>query len=240
MTPHEVLEQALREAAAAIGAPADERAITLGPTRDPAHGDYATNVAMVLAKKLSRPPRVVAQQLLDALQLPAGVVRKVEIAGAGFINFFMEGTQLASVLPDILARGAEYGSSEGDSGERVDHGFEAFMATVGALLMGRRTYEVVKGFSGEWPYGDTPVLVATTKPLGEPAAPSVSAVSGTPKELLAKAREAAGDKVVYTDSTGAHDITSQLLQEFVVGGAISDLTKNGGERYQLTGRQELP
>ena len=161
MTPHEVLERALREAAAAIGAPGDERAFTLGPTRDPAHGDYATNLAMVLAKQLSRPPRVIAQQVLDALQLPPGVVRKVEIAGAGFINFFMEGTQLASVLPDILARGAEYGSSDVGNGARVNvefvsanptgplhvgHGRQAALGDAIAALLAWTGWDVTREF----------------------------------------------------------------------------------------------
>ena len=50
------------------------------------------------------------------------------------------------------------------------------MASVGALLMGRRSYEVVKTLGG-WYYGETPVLVATSRPLGDPIAPTVSAVS---------------------------------------------------------------
>ena len=83
--------------------------------------------------------------------------------------------------------------------------------------MGRRTYEVVKGFGGNWPYGDTPLLVATTRPLGEPAAPSVSAVSGTPREMLAKAREIAGEKVVYVDG-GA------LIRSLLDEGLIDEMT----------------
>jgi dihydrofolate reductase len=111
----------------------------------------------------------------------------------------------------------DFGSSPGDSGETIDHGFDAFMATVGAMLMGRRTYEVLKGFGGKWPYGDTPLLVATTRPLGEPAAPTVSAVSGTPREMLAKARELAGEKVVYVDG-GA------LIRSLLDEGLIDEMT----------------
>lgn len=119
MKPHEQLARALRQAAAAIGAPADP-AFTIGPTRDPAHGDYATNLALVLGKALGRPPRRVAEQLVEALALPPGLVRKIDVAGPGFINFFMEGTQLAAVVAEVLARGDGYGRSDTGSGRRVN------------------------------------------------------------------------------------------------------------------------
>jgi len=51
------------------------------------------------------------------------------------------------------------------SPEAGDFGYGAFMAGIGALLMGRRTYDVGAGFEGDWPYGDRPVLVATHRPL---------------------------------------------------------------------------
>ena len=43
--------------------------------------------------------------------------------------------------------------------------FTPFFRQIGAMLMGRRTYDVIRDFEGEWPYGDTPILVATTRPL---------------------------------------------------------------------------
>jgi len=79
-----------------------------------------------------------------------------------------------------------------------DYGFGAFMADVGALLMGRNTYTVVEGFDGEWFYGDRPVLVATSRPL-TPKMPTVRAVSGTIEELLREAFAAADGKDVYVD-----------------------------------------
>lgn len=79
-----------------------------------------------------------------------------------------------------------------------DFGYTAFMAGIGALLMGRNTYEVVAGFDGPWPYGERPVLVATHRPLA-PKVPSVRAVHGEPESLVAQARAAAGDGDVYVD-----------------------------------------
>ncbi len=77
-------------------------------------------------------------------------------------------------------------------------GFEAFMRDVGAMLMGRRTYDVVRRMGGEWYYGTTPVLVATSRPL-EPVAPTVRAVSGEITSLLDEALRVADGKDVYVD-----------------------------------------
>ncbi len=120
MTPHAVVRAALLEAARAIGALADDVGFTLGPTRDPSHGDLATNLAMLLARQLGRPPRAVAAALRDALQLPPGFARKVEVAGPGFLNVFLEGEQVAAVLPEVLARGAAFGRSDAARGQRVN------------------------------------------------------------------------------------------------------------------------
>jgi dihydrofolate reductase len=76
--------------------------------------------------------------------------------------------------------------------------FTPFLASIGAILMGRRTYDVVAGFDGPWPYGDIPLLVATTRPLGE-ARPTVRGGSGPIEALVAEARQLAGERDVYLD-----------------------------------------
>jgi arginyl-tRNA synthetase len=119
LKPQEVLEPALRRAAAAIGASAD-LPFALGPTRDPAHGDFATNLALVLAKPLGRKPREVADALVAKLELAPGFVEKIEIAGPGFINFFLQGGQLAQVIRDVLARGQDYGRATVGAGRKVN------------------------------------------------------------------------------------------------------------------------
>ena len=119
MTRLEPLRAALVEAARRLGVP-EPPAFKLDMPRDPAHGDAATNAALVLAKPLSRSPREVAQQLVDALRLPPGYVKRLEIAGPGFINFFLADAQLAAVLGDILAAGPAYGRSDTGRGARVN------------------------------------------------------------------------------------------------------------------------
>jgi arginyl-tRNA synthetase len=118
--PQEVIRAALLAAARAVGAPADELGFTVGPTRDPAHGDFATNLALVLAKRDGRAPRALAEALVAAVALPPGFARRVEIAGPGFINITLEGGQLATVVGDVLTRGAAYGRSDGGLGLRAN------------------------------------------------------------------------------------------------------------------------
>jgi dihydrofolate reductase len=95
--------------------------------------------------------------------------------------------------------------------------YELFMADVGALLMGRRTYDVVAAMDHPWPYGDTPVLVATSRAL-EGAPDTVRAVAGSIQDVIAAAREAAGDKDVYLDGGNLvrQGLDAGLVDELIV------------------------
>lgn len=84
-----------------------------------------------------------------------------------------------------------------DGWDGVEDTFTPFFAEVGALWMGRRTFDVIAGFE-PWPYGETPVLVATNQELVASRA-SVRAVRGTVGEMAKDALEAAGGKDVYVD-----------------------------------------
>ena len=100
-----------------------------------------------------------------------------------------------------------------------DFGFGAFMAEIGALLMGRRTFEVIMGMDGEWwPYGDRPLLVATHRALPAAAPGSVRAVSGSITEVVAAAREAANGRDVYIDGGALirQALDAELIDELVV------------------------
>ncbi len=114
----ERLREALRGVVEALGFPGVE--IALERPRDDAHGDLATNVALQLAPRLKRPPRAVAQDLVDRLALPAGVVAKVEIAGPGFINFWLAGDAVADLLRRVVEAGSAWGRSNVGDGRRVN------------------------------------------------------------------------------------------------------------------------
>lgn len=94
--------------------------------------------------------------------------------------------------------GADGGEAHDVAQDPAALSFDAFMADIGALLMGTRTYDVVEGIEGEWPYGEVPVLVPTHRPLS-PASATARAVEGDIASLVALAKEAADGKDVYVD-----------------------------------------
>ena len=120
MKAHEVIRAALADAATRLEVSLSPSAVELERPRDPAHGDVATNLALTLAKSLKQKPRAVAERLVATLQLPQGLVRKIEIAGPGFINFFLAEAQLASALQAVLAAADRYGRSDVEQGRSVN------------------------------------------------------------------------------------------------------------------------
>ena len=111
------LADGLRAAAPGLGLGDDLPTPELQAPRQKEHGDFATNVALALAKRVGRPPREVAQALLDALS-PAPFVERVELAGPGFINIWTTDEWLHDVVRRIAAEGARYGRAAA-TGERV-------------------------------------------------------------------------------------------------------------------------
>ena len=99
----------LARIAAAMGAP--DATFVVERPRDNDHGDLATNLAMVLAKTRKANPRKIAQEVIAALSLPGGLVARTEIAGPGFINFWLAEDALAAQLAAIIRAGADYGRS---------------------------------------------------------------------------------------------------------------------------------
>ena len=87
-------------------------------TKDAAHGDFTCNVAMMLAKQAGKPPREIAQAVIDALGSDKSI-EKIEIAGPGFINFFLAQESTLSVIKDILAGGENFGRSNAANNEKV-------------------------------------------------------------------------------------------------------------------------
>ncbi len=92
--------------------------IVLERTRDPQHGDYATNLAMLLAKPTKTNPRQLAEKLVAALPKDSAVT-KVEIAGPGFINFFMDSSAQFDIVKQIHELGPNFGRSQAGSGKKV-------------------------------------------------------------------------------------------------------------------------
>jgi arginyl-tRNA synthetase len=93
-------------------------AVQVERTRDRQHGDYSTNLAMLLAKATRRPPRQVAELLVKSLP-PSPRVERVEVAGPGFINFHLSRLAYLQAVSQILAQGPSYGRSALGTGRRV-------------------------------------------------------------------------------------------------------------------------
>jgi arginyl-tRNA synthetase len=95
------------------------RNISVEPPRDQAHGDMATNAAMVLAKVANKPPRLIAEFLSNIL-ISDERIREVNVAGPGFINMRLEEPVLQAVVKSSLLLGSEYGRVQLGNGKRVN------------------------------------------------------------------------------------------------------------------------
>jgi arginyl-tRNA synthetase len=109
--------------------------------RNKEHGDYATNVALQLAKKAGMPPREFAQSLADALASTDGIA-KVDIAGPGFLNITVSAGAQGKVAADVVEAGASYGRSETLAGTRINVEFISANPT-GPLHLGHTRWAAV-------------------------------------------------------------------------------------------------
>ncbi len=103
--------------------------------KDKAHGDFATNAAMVLTKQAKMKPRDIAQAIVDSLDKESKLIEKVEIAGPGFINFYLSKSWIYDILPVVETQDTAYGSVDLGRGEKVQIEFVSANPT-GLLHMG--------------------------------------------------------------------------------------------------------
>lgn len=106
------------------------------------HGDLSSNAAMLLTKILKNNPRVIAQEIIDALNLDSSVIAKTEIAGPGFINFFFTSEYTSKIIKDILDKKENYGKSDKYNGKRANVEFVSANPT-GPLTVGHGRNAVV-------------------------------------------------------------------------------------------------
>ncbi|HVN71590.1 MAG TPA: arginine--tRNA ligase [Desulfomonilia bacterium] len=97
----------------------DPDAVSVSIPTNKEFGDFATNMAMVTAKKAKKPPRNVAAAIKEALEQHAGLIDKVEVAGPGFINLFVKPDMWVEVLNEITAQGGNYGKSTYGANRKV-------------------------------------------------------------------------------------------------------------------------
>jgi len=106
------------------------------------HGDYATNIAMLLTKVLKRNPKEIASEIISNLVFDNTIIEKIEIAGPGFINFYFNDTYVTSVIKDVFKNLENYGKSQKYAGRKAQVEFVSANPT-GPLTVGHGRNAVI-------------------------------------------------------------------------------------------------
>lgn len=139
MNNQDSLKQSLIEVLASYGLSLTNEDIVIETSKDPSHGDYSTNAALKFAKRLGKTPRDLALALQEGLHNPN--VDHIEVAGPGFINFFMKKDALQGIIKKIFDEGDQYGRSP-RNGKKIDVEFVSANPT-GDLHLGHTRIAVV-------------------------------------------------------------------------------------------------
>jgi arginyl-tRNA synthetase len=155
------VEEALRALLREAGAGEDLPAFSLEAPRQREHGDFASNAALVLAKRLGRPPREVAARLVELLRACPDLVARAEVAGPGFVNLWLVHDRWQELLARILAHPDAFGGSDALKGRRlqveflsanptgplsIGHGRQAVLGDCIARLLGAVGADVTREY----------------------------------------------------------------------------------------------
>jgi arginyl-tRNA synthetase len=190
MTAAEQIRAELIRAARSLGAPEDVSPLLERP-RETSHGDWATNLAMVLAKPLRSKPRDIADRLRDSIDLERAGVSRIEIAGPGFMNFWLDAGRIASGLGEIISADERYGQSNAGGGKvvnvefvsanptgplHVGHGRQAALGDAISTLLETTGWNVTREFY----YNDAGVQIDN---LAASVAARLSELDGKPSQI---------------------------------------------------------
>ncbi|MGH7664971.1 MAG: arginine--tRNA ligase [Gemmatimonadaceae bacterium] len=204
----DLIRAALIDAARSLGAP-EPIDPQLERPRDPAHGEWATNMALLLARPLRRKPREIAESLVANLDLQRVGVARTDVAGPGFINFHLEPGVLAGGLPSILSAGERFGRAANGGGRlanvefvsanptgplHVGHGRQAALGDAIASLLEWTGWSV----SREFYYNDAGAQIVN---LGA--------------SVLARVRAMAGEEAAIPEGGYHGEYVSELAARFV-------------------------
>ncbi|MGE6377252.1 arginine--tRNA ligase, partial [Peribacillus muralis] len=117
----EKLKEEIRAAVIKAGLAAEEQIpnVVLELPREKTHGDYSTNMAMQLTKIAKKAPKMIAEAIIENFDNSKASIEKIEIAGPGFINFYMNNSYLTELIPAILEADGTYGESDFGKGEKI-------------------------------------------------------------------------------------------------------------------------
>lgn len=115
------LKQEIKDAVLKAGLAAEEQIpdVILEIPKEKAHGDYSTNMAMQLARVAKKAPRMIADELVANFDHSKASIEKIEIAGPGFINFYMDNSYLTNLIPSILEAGDHYGETNIGANQKI-------------------------------------------------------------------------------------------------------------------------
>ena len=203
--------------------------IALEVPKEEGHGDFATTVALSLAKSEKKPPRKIAEIIKDAIEDSGGIIDRAEIAGPGYINFFIRDSAWLSVLSEIEDKGADYGRSQIGNGKPVQiefvsanptgplhigHGRGAAVGDSLARLLSFAGYDVKKEFY--------------INDFG-------SQVENLGASIYYKYRELSGDKEAAADAEAVDDETpgAQDTSNLYLGEYITELARDFMKRPEF-------
>ncbi|WP_010677238.1 arginine--tRNA ligase [Bacillus timonensis] len=117
----ERLKTEIKDAVLKAGLATEEQIpeVVLELPKEKAHGDYATNMAMQLARVAKKAPRMIAEDIVANFDKSKASIEKIEIAGPGFINFYMNNSYLTDLIPAILSAGEAYGETTVGNNQKV-------------------------------------------------------------------------------------------------------------------------
>ncbi|MFC5775739.1 arginine--tRNA ligase [Ectobacillus antri] len=117
----ELLKEEIKAAVIKAGLATEEQMpnVVLEVPKDKANGDFSTNMAMQLARVAKKAPRMIAEELVQNIDQTKASVEKIDIAGPGFINFYMDNSYLTDLIPAILQAGEAYGETNTGQGQKV-------------------------------------------------------------------------------------------------------------------------
>lgn len=115
------IKEEIRAAVLKAGLAAEEQIpdVVLEIPKEKAHGDYSTNMAMQLARVAKKAPRMIAEALVENFDSSKASIEKIELAGPGFINFYMNNSYLTELIPTILQAGEKFGETEVGNRQKV-------------------------------------------------------------------------------------------------------------------------
>jgi len=119
MTPQEHIQHNLARTLEKLGFTLDAKLLLLEKPKQENFGDMASTAAMSLARTAKKAPRVIARDIIDNFDIDPAYIDKIEIAGPGFINFYLSPYCLQQAVKEIHAAGTEYGKSKVGKGERI-------------------------------------------------------------------------------------------------------------------------